>query len=166
MSGFFSRVMRSWPARGAFLALLTALALIVASGRSFAQDEPLLTLETIQAAIESLERRVALPGVDENGLAEIRRELAPLDAALRAVIEEDAPKRNAIEQRLKQLGDPPAAGAPPESDSVANERTEQKRQFAAIEDRLKLATLLKGRADRRAASGAARWRFALARPLR
>jgi potassium-dependent mechanosensitive channel len=103
-------------------------------------------LETLGSTIERLELRLAAPDPNDALLNAARDEIAPVEQELRTLLEAETPKRNAIAQRLKDLGDAPAANAAPESVGITREREEQQRQFAEIQDRIKFATLLRDRA--------------------
>ena len=52
-----------------------------------------------------------------------------------------------MEERLKQLGPPPAKDAPPETPEIANEREELTTSFAELDGALKQARVLSVRMD-------------------
>ncbi len=60
--------------------------------------------------MEALEQRFSGTLVSDAALEEIRSAAGPIQDEMRQLIEVETPRRAAIEQRLKQLGDKPAAG--------------------------------------------------------
>ncbi len=127
------------------LAIL-ALALWFQTAGAVAQGSA-ARLDEIRAQVEQAEGRLAGPAPPDEVLDAVRDIVTPLQGELRAIIEAETPRRNAVEQRLKQLGEPPAANAPPESADIARQRDEQQRLFTEAQDQLKLAALLRDRAD-------------------
>src|SRR5690348_847278 len=80
-------------------------------------------------------------------LTDLRARLAPLREDLRGRIETLGPVLAQVEGRLKQLGNAPAAGAPPEQPAVAAERARLVSRQGNLNDALKQAHLLVSRAD-------------------
>ena len=75
------------------------------------------------------QKEVALQGrtMSDTELQNIRQQIEPVTANIRAVIDEQTPRLEASKQRLSQLGPKPAAGQPEESADVARDRTARSR---------------------------------------
>ena len=77
----------------------------------------------------------------------MRDKLAPIREGLRAKFDVLDPKLAEVDSRLSQLGVQPAAGAPPESPEIAEERAKLAQTRAEIDAALKQTRLLSVRAD-------------------
>jgi small-conductance mechanosensitive channel len=141
---------------GRVVALALALALIL--GCSFAapvsaQTAPPQTpaeiagaLKPLQANLASLEVTARYTSSDQD-LAGLAARLAPLREELGRDIAALQPRLAQIDTRLKQLGAPPAAGAPAEDPALAAERKRLTDERAEVDAAFKQASLLVLRAD-------------------
>jgi len=79
-----------------------------------AAPDPLSSLEPGKLALDQLESTLQRDELADDVLSETRGSLEPLRGELREAIETLERRLADVETRLKQIGDPPAAGAPPE----------------------------------------------------
>lgn len=147
--------------RGWAIAPLIAVAwLLLFSAGSYAQflapqqpqgqnaaPDALSSLEPRKLALDQLESTLQRDELPDDILSQTRSSLEPLRGELREVIETLERRLGDVDTRLKQLGDPPAAGAPPEDASLAAERTRLGQRRAVLDGGLKQARLLMLRAD-------------------
>jgi potassium efflux system protein len=112
-----------------------------------ATPEAISNLEPHKLALDQLESTLQRDGLSDDNLRQARGGLEPVRGDLREAIEALERRLADIETRLKQIGDPPAAGAPPEEPSLATERTRLSQRRGAIDGGLKQARLLMLRAD-------------------
>jgi potassium-dependent mechanosensitive channel len=103
-------------------------------------------LKPLQASLASIEVSARYAS-DDQELAGLAPRLAPLRDELRAEIDALEPRLGVIDTRLKQLGAPPAAGAPPEDPALAAERTRLTTERGQVDAALKQANLLVLRVD-------------------
>ncbi|MGE0605139.1 MAG: DUF3772 domain-containing protein, partial [Xanthobacteraceae bacterium] len=101
----------------------------------------------LRLALDHLAASVGRASVTAADLAGMRASLEPPRAALRTQPEPLEQRFNDIEVRLKQIGAPPAPGAPAEDATIATERTRLTEQRAEADSALKQARLLTLRAD-------------------
>lgn len=112
-----------------------------------APSEAQAALEPQRLALDQLEAIVAREGETEASLAQARTSLEPLRGELREAIESFEQRLSDVDTRLKQIGDPPGFGAPPEEAALAAERTRLTKRHVALDNGLKQARLLMLRAD-------------------
>jgi potassium efflux system protein len=75
-------------------------------------------------------------------LQNLRQQIEPIIADIRAVIEEQAPRLEASRQRLSQLGPKPASGQPEESADVARDRADREAAAAELDETQRLGRTL------------------------
>src|SRR5262249_48924047 len=102
---------------------------------------------------------------DDRALAEASERLSPLRDVVRQEIAALEPRLTQVETRLKQLGDAPAATAPPEDPALAAERTRLGGERGELDAALKQGRLLSLRADQLAERISERRRALLANRL-
>ncbi|MDT3684694.1 MAG: DUF3772 domain-containing protein [Pseudorhodoplanes sp.] len=112
-----------------------------------AAPDPLSSLEPGKLALDQLESTLQRDELADDVLSETRGSLEPLRGELREAIETLERRLADVETRLKQIGDPPAAGAPPEEAPLAAERTQLTQRRAVLDGGVKQARLLVLRAD-------------------
>jgi len=117
-------------------------------------------LKPLQSTLASLEVTARYAGNDQE-LADLAPRLTPLRAELGQEIAALEPRLARIDARLKQLGAPPAPGAPPEDAALAAERKRLTDDRAAVDAALKQANLLASRAAQLADNIGARRRALL-----
>jgi potassium-dependent mechanosensitive channel len=103
-------------------------------------------LKPLQASLASIEV-TARYASDDQELAGLAPRLAPLRDQLRGEVDALQPRLASIDTRLKQLGPPPAAGAPPEDQALAAERKRLTTERGEVDAALKQANLLILRVD-------------------
>jgi len=102
-------------------------------------------LDAVKAALDDIEKSLTSGAQTEDGLADLKRRLAPLRGELRDRQTQRGPRLKEIDQRLSQLGPPPdSAGT--EDPVIASERQRLAAQRVDVEGALKQSTLLAGRA--------------------
>src|SRR6185437_9743757 len=103
-------------------------------------------LKPLQASLASVEVSARYAS-DDQELAGLAPRLAPLRDELHGEVEALQPRLALIDTRLKQLGPPPAAGAPPEDQALAAERKRLTTERGEVDAALKQANLLILRVD-------------------
>jgi small-conductance mechanosensitive channel len=104
-------------------------------------------LEPQKLALDQLESTLQRDGLTDDSLSQARGSLEPLRGELREAIETQERRLADVDTRLKQIGDPPAAGAQPEDASLAAERARLNQRRSALDGGLKQSRLLMLRAD-------------------
>ncbi|MBA1154902.1 DUF3772 domain-containing protein [Microvirga mediterraneensis] len=99
-------------------------------------------LDGFKADLEQKEAAVQGRVMPDADLQNIRQQLEPIIAEIRAVIEEQAPKLEASKQRLSQLGPKPEKGQPEESADVARDRAEREAAVAELDETQRLGRAL------------------------
>lgn len=112
-----------------------------------AAPDALSSLESRKLALDQLESTLQRGELADDVLSQTRGSLEPLRGELREAIETLERRLADVDTRLKQIGDPPAADAPPEEASLAAERTRLSQRRAVLDGGLKQARLLMLRAD-------------------
>jgi small-conductance mechanosensitive channel len=158
------------------LALATMLALGLAGG-AFAQQPaapagtqplpptPLSTLDPIRLALDQIEQAVGREGMTDSALMQTRASLEPLRDDLRSATDTFQNRFNDVDVRLKQLGEAPKDGAPPEEPTIAAERARLMQRHSELDGALKQTRLLTLRAEDLADRITERRRFLFTREL-
>jgi small-conductance mechanosensitive channel len=147
-------------------AITVLLAIFVLAGDlARAQTKPPLDLETAKTTLDRIEASVQQEAVSDQQLGTLRQQLTPLRDELRARTEALAPELARTVDRLKELGEPPAAGAAPEDPSLTSERKNLATARAEKEATLKQGRLMLLRADQILARINERWRDLFSREL-
>lgn len=133
-------------------ALLIALAFALAAS-AFAQTEHprsnaelMAALDPLKSSLDVVEAAARGAGNDQ-ALADLTARLTPLREQLREEIEALEPRLAQVDNRLKQLGEPPPAAAPPEDPALAAERKRLAGEKGELDAAVKQARLLALRAD-------------------
>jgi small-conductance mechanosensitive channel len=125
-----------------------ATAAPAASGTlSHSEAQDAASLEPQKLALDQIESTLQRDGLDDSTLGQLRTSLEPLRGELREAVEVHERRLADVDARLKQIGDPPAAGAPPEDAALAAERARLGQRRSALDGSLKQARLLSLRAD-------------------
>jgi small-conductance mechanosensitive channel len=135
-------------------AFLIALALAVAlAAPAFAQaDRPrsngeiIAALDPLKTSLDVVEEASRGVGSDQ-ALADVTEKLAPLREELRGEVEILEKRLGDVDSRLKQLGEPPPAAAPPEDPALAAERKRLAAERGELDAAVKQARLIALRAD-------------------
>lgn len=143
-------------------ALLAALLLF--AGSAAAQEDPKAQLERIKTTLDRIEQTLQRPGVDQAALQALRDDIDPLLDQLRDSASQLEPARAQIEERLKELGDPPGQGRT-EDASITRDREETRRRLGAADADLRQARFLAVRAGQISERLADRRRELLTRQL-
>jgi potassium-dependent mechanosensitive channel len=104
-------------------------------------------LTPIKQSLDEIQQSISHEGHSDQSLSDLRDKLAPIRDGLRAKFDLLDPKLAAIDSRISQLGAAPAAGEPPESPAIAEERQKLAQNRAEVDAALKETRLLSVRAD-------------------
>ena len=129
--------------------IVAALMLLVLGGIAGAQQSPapVALADSERLALDQIEATLKRERLSTAELIELGRVAVPIRDRLRDRVAQLEPQRAQAETRLKQLGPPPAAGAPPEPEALAAERARLTAEFVALDAALKQTRLLALRAD-------------------
>ncbi|MEP9349719.1 DUF3772 domain-containing protein [Xanthobacter sp. KR7-225] len=123
----------------------------VAKKPTFPPDAAVLAarekMEAGRAGLDSIEAALAVEGLRNADLDDLRRRLDPLRRELLARAEEIGPRLAAAKARLEELGPKPAEGAAPEDPAASVDRERFQRLSAELDAALKQNRALVGRAD-------------------
>ncbi len=108
---------------------------------------PLAALDPLRLALDQLDARLGREGATDKDLIAMRSSLDPVRDDIASQTESLEKRLNDLDVRLKQIGAPPAAGAPPEDPTIATERTRLTERRAEVDPALKQARLLALRGD-------------------
>jgi small-conductance mechanosensitive channel len=125
---------------------LFAVTALAQSDHPHSTAELAAALKPLQASLASIEA-MARYASDDQELAGLAPQLAPLRAQLRDEVDALEPRMGLIDTRLKQLGAAPAAGAPPEDPALAAERKRLTTERGEVDTALKQTNLLVLRVD-------------------
>jgi small-conductance mechanosensitive channel len=106
-----------------------------------------LAIAAAKDALDEIEQALARDDITADALAALRQKLNDTAGGLRATIDDIEPRANEAEERLKQLGPPPAKDAAPETAEIAAERAELTARFGELDGALKEARVLSVRSD-------------------
>src|SRR6202040_1233482 len=81
-------------------------------------------LTPLKQLLDEIQQAIGHAGHTDQSLSELREKLAPIREGLRAQFDVLDPRLPEVDTRLSQLGPTPAAGAPPESPTIAAERAQ------------------------------------------
>ena len=104
-------------------------------------------MEPLKLNIEQMEAQLQRDDLNDASLLRSRGSLDPVRDELREIIASLERRLDDVDTRMKQIGDPPAAGAPPEEAGLAAERARLQERRTALDGSLKQARLLMLRAD-------------------
>jgi potassium-dependent mechanosensitive channel len=104
-------------------------------------------LAPIKQLLDEIQQSISHDGHSDQSLSQLRDKLAPIRDGLRAKFDMLDPKLAEVDSRLSELGPAPAAGAPPESPAVAEERQKLAQTRGEVDAALKETRLLSVRAD-------------------
>jgi potassium efflux system protein len=104
-------------------------------------------LTPLKQLLDEIQQAIGHAGHTDQSLSELREKLAPIREGLRAQFDVLDPRLSEVDSRLSQLGPTPAAGAPPESPTIAAERAQLSQSRAEVDEALKETRLLSLRAD-------------------
>ena len=144
------RFRRFHSGRAATLLLALAVALgapaLAQTDRPRSNAEVVAALDPLKASLDAVEE--ASHGVaNDQSLADVTERLAPLREQLRDEVELLERRLADVDSRLKQLGEPPPATAPPEDPALAAERKHLAGERGELDAALKQARLVALRAD-------------------
>jgi potassium-dependent mechanosensitive channel len=111
------------------------------------EQTPAAAIDTVKAELDQTEATLRREGLRGPALGELRDRLTEARDRLRQQAEALEPQLGDLDARIKQLGDKPAAGAPPEDPAIAAERDRLSRQHGEVDTALKQVRLLSLRAD-------------------
>jgi small-conductance mechanosensitive channel len=148
-------VARPWRVLTPILALLVALVVLALPTGPLVAQVPVSAeqqqvrdkLEGQRAIVDGVEGALQREGLRSTDLDELRERLDPVRTDLDAAIALLDPRLADLQHRIKEIGDKPAADAPPEEASVTQEREQLTGRATELDGLLKQAKLLKVRAD-------------------
>src|SRR5262245_25127035 len=104
-------------------------------------------LAPLKQLLDQIQQAIGHGGHTDQSLTELREKLAPIRDGLRDRFDVLDPRLAEVDSRLSQLGPAPAAGAPPEAPTIAEERAKLSQSRAEVDAALKETRLLSLRAD-------------------
>jgi small-conductance mechanosensitive channel len=104
-------------------------------------------LDAVKDLLDRFQQAIRGDNQTDETLTLLRERLAPVRDGLRAKLSVLDPRLTEVDSRLSQLGAPPAAGAPPEPEAIASERTQLTQTRANVDAAIKQTRLLAARAD-------------------
>ena len=131
-----------------FIALLLA-ALLLSSGGAWAQDTTTdigPAVATLRAQVDKVPRTVG----EDDDISALVAQLNSTGAAAEKLIAARTGDLNDLNARLGELGNPPAAGAPPENPDITRRRTALTKERNALDADIRLARLVVVDAQQRA----------------
>jgi potassium-dependent mechanosensitive channel len=140
----------------ALVATLVGFVLVSASAGAQTRTPP--DFDQAKTTLDRIEQAAGREEIAEQPLSALKQQLTPLRDDLRSRTDALAPELARIVDRLKELGDPPAAGAAPEDPALTAERNNLATQRAEAEGALKQGRLLLLRADQISNRINERWR--------
>lgn len=99
-------------------------------------------LDTIRNSLEAIDKELEADGRQDANLSRLRQSVDGLRGDTLAIIGDLAPRADALNAQLEQLGAKPEENAPAESDSIAKERAEKSAALAELNAGIKLAEAL------------------------
>jgi small-conductance mechanosensitive channel len=111
------------------------------------EPPPAAAIDPVKAELDQIEATLRREGLRGSALGDLRDRLVTTRDRLRQQTEALEPQLADLDARIKQLGDKPAAGAPPEDPAIAGERERLTKQHGEIDTALKQVRLLSLRAD-------------------
>ena len=121
------------------------LLLVFSASAAFAQDVQKDSAKFFDEAMKQIgEMRAQLVAadLDTQRLVDLRNEAGRLAGTADGLIADRMPKLEAVDSRLGELGEPPAAGEPPEAADIVAQRNALSRQRTAIDAEIKRAKLV------------------------
>lgn len=109
-------------------------------------DELLQPVASLADAIEAAEKRLEQAPSEQKELATFRGHIESIQFDAKAQAEKLRPRLEEVRSQIAKLGEPPAEGAPPESDEVVAERTRLNKLASQIDGAIKTADLVEVRA--------------------
>ncbi len=99
-------------------------------------------LDGYKADLDQKEAAIQGRTMSDADLQNIRQQIEPIIAEIRAVVDEQTPRLEASKQRLSQLGPKPEKGQPEESADVAMDRAEREAAVAELDETQRLGRAL------------------------
>jgi len=130
--------------------LLVPLALLAFTAQGSTQEGADARLDAAAATLDQIDAALQRDSLDTSTLTNLRDQTEGLRDVITDVIAKAQPVLQASDQRLQQLGAPPAAGAAPEAAETAQARADEAKRRQPAEDTVKRARLLQVRADQAA----------------
>ena len=112
-----------------------------------ARQTPLAELEPMKLALDQIQATLRREDLSVETLGELETSLTPVRDNLRAKLADLERRLAQLDERRKQFGPPPAAGAPAESPTITAERGRFNQFYSDVDAGVKQARLLAARAD-------------------
>lgn len=133
--------MRIFSATLLFRILIVILAVSGLAPFATAQDQAAYRtrIEAIRQELNSIEGNITARSNTDAALQTTKKRVEELSRSVKTILDEQAPRAEAVRSRLKELGPKPDDKAPPESVDITKEREDREKSLADIEETVKLA---------------------------
>src|SRR5215470_10108857 len=136
-----------------------------AGGTAPQLPSPAAAFEPLKQSLDRITAALRQDGLSDEAYGALKRELQQVREDLDGEMAKIAPRLSEVDARLTELGQPPAAGAPPEDATIAAERERLTRVRAGIDSALKQGRLLGVQSDHLAERISERRRLVFAHEL-
>ncbi len=111
------------------------------------RQPPLAELAPVKLALDQIEAALRRQRLNPDALGELEKALGPVRDDLRTKLADFEERLARIDERRKQIGPAPAAGATPENPAIAAERARFDQAYGNVDAAVKQARLLVSRSD-------------------
>ena len=141
--------MRILSAAQLFRILIIALSVMMLPPLVSAQDQSAYRtrIEAVRQELNSIEGNITARTNTDAVLQTTKKRVEELARSVKTILDEQAPRADAIRSRLKELGAKPDEKSPPESEDITKEREEREKTLADIEETVKLARAIAVQSD-------------------
>lgn len=133
--------MRAIHAVSFFRSLIIVIGLMTLAPIVAAQDQAAYRtrIEAIRQELNTIESEITTRAATDTVLQTTKKRVEELARSVKTILDEQAPRADAIRSRLKELGPKPDEKAPPESEDITKERIDREKSLADIDETVKLA---------------------------
>lgn len=133
--------MRSRYADGLLRILIVLAGVLTLLPWAMAQDQSAYRtrIEAVRQELNTIESEITARTTTDTVLQTTKKRVEELARSVRVIIDEQAPRAEAIRSRLKELGPKPDDKSPPESVDITKEREDREKSLADIDETVKLA---------------------------
>lgn len=96
-------------------------------------------IESIRLELNTIEGEITARSTTDTILQTTKKRVEELARSVKLILDDQAPRAEAIRSRLKELGPKPDDKTPPESEDITKEREDREKALADIEETVKLA---------------------------
>ncbi|MBE1162707.1 DUF3772 domain-containing protein [Dyella acidiphila] len=105
-------------------------------------QDPAQALSGLNKQLDAIKTTLSNKSVDNTALADLRKQTGVLQQQAGQWVETLTPQMDSVQSRLTVLGPPPAAGSPPETAAVSQQRRQLERDKSKLDSQIKQAQLL------------------------